>query len=575
MTVIPPLAPATLSERLRPLRGKRRGDPIQAEDWNTIVQACLSILEMVQNEEEAARARLEASFARRDHEHVGEVSLSWLDPEMQQRLGGAVDAAGRNLVSTLEKKVEALAKEVKTLQDANTALESRLDRLAASDVDRTLTIRNLGKRFETFGDFDVRLERLTSSVSTLSPKIDDVFKLREALTDEQGNTIKLLDLRSDVKKLERLGGQLTGIDGTPIRIVDIQQQIRDLRDASGIGQGLEPRLATLSSDLETRLNSKFEGDVRVLRDTLVTDQETRITNSVSVKVNEAVAVQNTTINTRLNGIEQSVAQSVSTSVLGTVKADLETRGKAIDDKLATVGTLVNTALFTARPDIEKSVRDTVTPSVLQEVRSSVSAAETRLNDKVTRIDTTVTTLNEGLQSKIDTSVKTLTGTVRTELLGTVDTKVKDARDSILSTLPNAARDAATLVIGNLDTRITTAVTSTVGDLDARVKTAVTAATVDLPVLAERAAKAEVTRLDVPALLTRSTAQAEQRINSVMTQRFELEQTNRTEAINRTVVSLRGEMVATSKSEVELLRKENDRKIRDLQVNLPVIFRPNV
>src|SRR3954451_9147515 len=104
MTTVARLAAPTLSERLLPLRGKHRGDPIQADDWNTVVQACLSILETVQNEEEAARARLEANFARRDHDHIGQVALSWLDADLQQRIGSAVDAAGRGVVATLEKK---------------------------------------------------------------------------------------------------------------------------------------------------------------------------------------------------------------------------------------------------------------------------------------------------------------------------------------------------------------------------------------------------------------------------------------------------------------------------------------
>jgi chaperonin cofactor prefoldin len=574
MSVVPDVAPATLSERLLPLRGKRRGDPIQADDWNTVVQACLSILEMVQNEAETARARLEANFARREHDHIGEVSLSWLDPEMQQRIGSAVDAAGRGVVATLEKRVEALDAQVKGLQASNSALESRLDRLGASDVDRTLTIRNLGERVKAFGDFDGRLATLSTSVATLSPKIDDVFKLREALTDEQGNTIKLLDLRTDVQKLERLGSQLTGIDGNPVRITDLQQQIRDLRDAAGIGQGLEPRLAILSSDIETRLNTKFEGNVRDLRTTLVTDQETRITNSVSVKVSEAVAAQNTTINTRLSSIEQSVTQAVSTSVLGTVRADLETRGRAIDEKLATVGALVNTAVLSARPDIEKSVRDTVTPSVLQEVRTAAAATDTRLNDKVRAIETTVTTLRNRLPNDIDTAVRELTETATTDILGTVDTRVNDARASILAIVPDTAKEAANAVIGNLDARISTAVADTVGDLDARVSTAVGAATINLPALAEQAAKAEVDKLDVPALVSRSTAQVEQRINTAVAQRFQVEQANRTDAINRTVISLRGEMAATAKNEVEILRRENDLKIRDIQGTLqPRVIRP--
>lgn len=426
-------APAKLSESLLPLRGKRRGDPINADDWNTVVLACLSILETVQNEQESARARLEASYARREHEHLGEVALSWLDPELQQRLGTSVDAEGRALVSTLEKKVDELTAQVKSLQDANAALESRLDRIAASDVDRNLTIRNLGKRVEAFGDFDVRLARLNTDVAKLSPKLDDVFKLRENLTDEQGAPIKLIDLRSDIRSLQRLGDQLTGIDGTPIKITDIQQQIRDLRDVAGLGQGLEPRFAEISAGIEKNVNDKLETSIRNLEDTLVAKQETRVTNSVSAKVTEAIAAQNNAIDIRLNSIEQNVTQTVSAS---------------------------------------------------------------------------------------------------------------------------------------LDTRISAAVDTEVGDLDARVKTAVDQATADLPAMVESFARTEVAKLDVPKLVTTATAQAEQRITSSVTLLVNTETANRTKAINETVNSLRGEIVATSTTEVELLRRENDIRFKTIETRLP-------
>jgi hypothetical protein len=576
MTAIP-FASATLSETLRPLRGKRRGDPINADDWNAVVGACLTILEMVQNEGESARARLEANFARREHDHLGEVAPSWLDPELQQRLGTSVDAEGRGLVSSLEKKVDSLTAEVKALQNANAALESRLDRIAASDVDRNLTIRNLGKRVEAFGDFDKRLEKRNTDVTKLSPKLDDIFKLRENLTDEQGNPIKLIDLRGQVRNLERLGDQLTGIDGKPIKITDIQQQIRDLRDVAGLGQGLEPRFAEIAATVEKNVSEKVDSTVKTLKDTLVADQETKVANSVASKVTEAMVVQNAAINTRLNSIEQNVAQTVSTAVLGTVKADLETRGKAIDDKLAGVGALVTNAFGSARPEIEKSVRDTVTPAVLQEVKTTVGTAETRLDAKVKTIDTTVTTLKAGLPNDINTAVTALTNNVRTELLGTVDTKVKEARESILTTIPTAAKDAANAAIGNLDTRISTAVNTSVGNLDARVKTAVDQATVGLPALVESATKTEVAKLDVPKLVTTATTQAEQRINSNVALLINAEQTARTKAINETVNSLRGEIVATAKTEVEVLRKESDVKFKNVETRLPrnIILNPNL
>jgi hypothetical protein len=135
------------------------------------------------------------------------------------------------------------------------------------------------------------------------------------------------------------------------------------------------------------------------------------------------------------------------------------------------------------------------------------------------------------------------------------------------------KDAASAISVDLDARITTATSAKVGDLDARVKTAVDRATVNLPTLAESFAKAQIATLDVPTLITRATSQVEQRITTSVGQRFEAEQTRRTEDINGAVLNLRKEMVSTAKSEVEVLRKENDKKLKTIEERLPRVIIP--
>src|ERR671920_2386321 len=80
---------AQLVASLAPLRGKQRGMRIEAEDWNTLVTTIVAILEIDRRQEEGLGAALADAYAPRTHDHLGSVSLPWLEPDLQTRVGGA------------------------------------------------------------------------------------------------------------------------------------------------------------------------------------------------------------------------------------------------------------------------------------------------------------------------------------------------------------------------------------------------------------------------------------------------------------------------------------------------------
>src|SRR5437867_4954696 len=80
---------ADLVQRAGTIAAKQRGMRIEAEDWNTIVDILLGVLQIDRLQEQSQAAQLEQRFALRDHEHLGEVNVAWLEPSLQSGLAGS------------------------------------------------------------------------------------------------------------------------------------------------------------------------------------------------------------------------------------------------------------------------------------------------------------------------------------------------------------------------------------------------------------------------------------------------------------------------------------------------------
>src|SRR6185369_8581317 len=100
---------AALAERLAPLARKARGMRIEAEEWNTLVETLRGILEIDRAQEQAVTIDLDQNFARKVHEHVGEVKADWLDPALRAGLGGETNpVATRAAIADIDTKVSSL-----------------------------------------------------------------------------------------------------------------------------------------------------------------------------------------------------------------------------------------------------------------------------------------------------------------------------------------------------------------------------------------------------------------------------------------------------------------------------------
>src|SRR5579885_3226475 len=107
---------ASLVEQAGSISKKQRGMRIEAEDWNLLVDILLGVLQVERLQEESQQTQLEEKFALRNHEHLGEVSLAWLDPDLQSRIGGGGNVSTRQVLADMDRRIQNLRDEVTSLQ---------------------------------------------------------------------------------------------------------------------------------------------------------------------------------------------------------------------------------------------------------------------------------------------------------------------------------------------------------------------------------------------------------------------------------------------------------------------------
>ena len=243
---------AQLVDKITPVGNKQRGMRIESDDWNTLVDVALGILQLDRLQELRTENLLEQRFALKDHVHLGEVSIAWLDADLQSRLGGATAAVStRQALADMDQKIRALSTEVTRLQTVVATSQKVLDDSQAKDIDRSKALLDFDRRFRGVEDIKTLVSTLSSDVGSIRTNVDTVLELRKSLQDAAGNVIDVGQIRTDVESLKLLGVNLNGADGKPIRLRDIESQIADIANVVGTAGagGLDGRLAALSASI--------------------------------------------------------------------------------------------------------------------------------------------------------------------------------------------------------------------------------------------------------------------------------------------------------------------------------------
>lgn len=442
---------AGLVEQLGPIAKKQKGMRIEAEEWNALVDVLLGVLKIDRAQEQSSQVTLEQRFAVKVHEHLGEIGLTWLDAELQSRLGsqqGAVPT--RTALAELAHKFQGIGDEVARLTTLSESLGKLIDRSQVDDVDRSRTLSRFETRFAGVENLRTLVSTLSTDVGGVKGNIDTLLELRKSLSDAQGNPIDIARLQSELGEVQGLRENLKGVSGDLLRLKDIELKLNEVADAAGVGAagGLDQRLSELASSMETRLNGGFD----------------ERSNGLQQALAEQNAASEVRLQSALSGSLEARAQALEQSLAGKI-ADSESRlGQSVDSKIAaSVGSVRQQADASAKSLIEARLA-----GIPEQVKATTVEMIAGLRAEL------VGELSVSLKKDIQTRFTTLEATMNTRL-GVIEGRVSSFAEQIPTLVAgrvDEARQALEASISlQLDDQITASQTALEQNLAGRIKEA--------------------------------------------------------------------------------------------------------
>jgi hypothetical protein len=328
--------------------GKGAGQPLRAEEWNTLAEAIARLARLAASRERGEAETLAKNYARADHQHLGEVGLAWLDAPTRalvEARGGAGDIAAR--LDALTRDTRALRTDLQALTGQVEHLRDDLSGATTEDRVRDGTIRRLSERLDGIVDLDRRVTTMDGRITGLDANVREAIAFRDTLRDASGAPLDLAQLSSRVDGLSTNLERLRLANGEVVRMRDFENRIASLEEGG-----------VTSDDLDTRIGTRL-GDLVAAPD--------------SVLVNRAGAAAVATLDPRLRTIEGGLeaASRDIVAVQGGRAAD-GARMDALDTRLAAE---------TVRGDRSAATLDTLAalPVRVTAVEAAAGAANQRLS----------------------------------------------------------------------------------------------------------------------------------------------------------------------------------------------------
>jgi hypothetical protein len=290
--------------------GKGAGQPLRATEWNTLADAIARLARLAAAREKNETDALATTYARIDHEHLGDVGLTWFDAPTRALVegrGGAADVVAR---------LNDLARDTKGLRDDLAALTGQVDRLrdglrGATDAQlaRDRATQALGDRLDGVIDVDRRVTAIAEGLTKIGGQVQAALDFRNTLLDAAGAP---LDLRA-------LSGRVTGLEAVRDRLRLADGEVARMRDFESRVAGLEARIVD-DGVLDSRLRQRFTA--------LVDDPDNPLTG-------RAAAAAAATLEPRIAGVEAGIE-----TTRGNIDA-LQTQRTADAAQIASLGTRLN------------------------------------------------------------------------------------------------------------------------------------------------------------------------------------------------------------------------------------------
>jgi hypothetical protein len=485
-----------LVDKLDPLRAKRRGMRIEADEWNALVDVVGGMLELERAQESSLQSELEEEFSPKNHHHIGEIGIESLDPELQARFsadGGGV--ATRITVSDLQTKLDGLGTEVGRLSTLVESLQTQLDRAAVEDLERGSKLRGFESRFAGIENLRGLVTGLSSQVGGLEPGIAAVLELRGSL-----GGIDVSDLRDRVTGLEQLSENGLGVDGKPLRLRDFELELKEIEDTLDLhpGSGLDDRIKALGLELDTKLGDKVDAGIAEAHQALeiaTADTRAALATELGTKVDDVRSQLQQLTDERIGAAQVTLDASLTERV-GTAAAALrdtlsaETVG-LVETRLATLPAQVQEAATAAVAGARPGLRDEIAAALGVQIDTRLTAAEAAADARAVALDGKFADLDaqlpqriaaetaEQLPGLVDARVAAASDSLGSLLGARVDQQLAQARDALAAGIQTEVGSAVSSALSDLDGRIVAQLVPRLADLDGRIASSVADALGDL------------------------------------------------------------------------------------------------
>src|SRR5439155_19491497 len=114
-----------------------------------------------------------------DHQHLGEVTLAWLDPDLQARItdaGGSLST--RAALTDVTARLGDATRQLAAVSDAVERIQQRADDTAVDELSRSARLRSFEDRFTGVEDLRGLVTGLSATVQQLQPAVQTLLELR-------------------------------------------------------------------------------------------------------------------------------------------------------------------------------------------------------------------------------------------------------------------------------------------------------------------------------------------------------------------------------------------------------------
>lgn len=551
---------AALVDRLQPIGNKQRGMPIQAEEWNALVEVLSGILEIDRAQEENAQASLDQKFAPLVHEHLGQVGVTWLDATLQTAVsGGSGDVPTRLVLTDMARKLASLGTQVALLTTTTEDQRRLLDGFSANDVDRAKALRDFDTRFAGVENLKTSVTGLASQIDGLKTSLNTVLDLRSSLRDPTGAPIDVGKIRQELTDLEGLRDNLKGVDGTLVRVRDLQLKLNEVSDVVGVGGagGLEGRLTQLSNELEGRLNTRV--------DTKIGDVQTQLRTENGEAIDKARGDLTGLVNTARADLEASVTAQVrdsegrsnaaATTAITTALQAFRTENSGIitavvDQRLAALPDQIKAAVASSTDLLAAALRTEFTATITSQVQAQATTLNTKIDARLADVQNQMNVFRQDVQNTIKSTVADAADTITANLNNSLTSQLAQARQGIEAELDGRVKTAIDASDATLDARIDANLDQRLSTLDTRIATAVTQGLRNLPSQIGAEVKSQLAAVNIDGQIQDSTARLTQQFRSELAQAVADQQARTSSSINDAVQTMRGEIAVAQKNSTD-------------------------